>query len=104
VGKHPPVELENALGVHLGWRSGRTSGVRVGFSTIVNPIYLKRKANIFSFPSIFIQYWMRCLVGNVLGLLMGDREYDRFGLLKGNILGFHHLMKGKCDPEYILRL
>ncbi|HEX4769185.1 MAG TPA: glycosyltransferase [Bryobacteraceae bacterium] len=104
LGGHPPVDLKNAVAVHLGWRSGRVSGVRLGFATIVNPIYLKRKANTFSFAFIFVQYWMRCLVGNVLGLITCDKEYDRAGLLKGNFMGWHHLLSGKCDPEHILHL
>ncbi|MGB9418948.1 MAG: glycosyltransferase [Acidobacteriaceae bacterium] len=103
-GAHPPVELQNAAAVHLGWRAGRVSGVRLGFSTVVNPIYLKRKANTFSLSFIVVQYWARCLAGNILGILTRDTEYDRVGLLKGNLLGFHHLLSGHCDPEHILQL
>jgi glycosyltransferase involved in cell wall biosynthesis len=103
-GAHPPVELQNAVAVHLGWRAGRVSGVRLGFSTVVNPIYLKRKANTFSLSFIVVQYWARCLAGNILGILTRDTEYDRVGLLKGNLLGFHHLLSGHCDPEHILQL
>jgi glycosyltransferase involved in cell wall biosynthesis len=104
VGGHSPVELANAVAVHLGWRAGRVSGVRLGFSTVVNPIYLKRKANTFPLSFIVVQYWARCLVGNILGLLTRDTEYDRAGLLKGNLLGFRHLLSGHCDPEHILQL
>ena len=82
-GAHPPVELRNAVAVHLGWRSGRVSGVRLGFSTIVNPIYLRRKANTFSLSFIVVQYWGRCLAGNILGILTRDTEYDRAGLRRG---------------------
>ncbi len=104
LGLHPPVELHNAAAVHLGWRSGRVSGVRLGFSTVVNPVYLKRKANTFSFRFIFIQYWIRCLAGNLIGLVTRDKEYDRAGLIRGNMLGYFHLLSGKCDPEHILDL
>lgn len=99
-----PVECENAVAVHLGARSGRVSGVRLGFSTIVNPIYLRRKANTFSFGFIFVHYWLRCLVGNILGIITLDKEYDRVGLIRGNMIGFYHLLSGKCDPEYIFKL
>jgi glycosyltransferase involved in cell wall biosynthesis len=104
LGGHPPVDLYNAVAVHLGWRSGRVSGVRLGFATIVNPIYLKRKGNTFPFGFIFLQYWMRCLVGNILGLLTRDKDYDRIGLLKGNFIGWYHLLSGRCEPEHILNL
>ena len=103
-GRCAPVECENAVAVHLGWRSGRVSGVRVGFSTVVNPVYLKRKANTFSFSFILVNYWLRCMIGNILGVVTRDTEYDRVGLIKGNIIGFWHLISGRCDPEYILKL
>ena len=102
--EHPPVEFSGAVAVHLGSRSGRIGGVRMGFSTIVNPLYLWKKNRTFSLPYIFVQYWIRCLVGNVVGLLTRDSEYDRAGLLKGNFLGLLHLSTGKCDPGYILKL
>jgi glycosyltransferase involved in cell wall biosynthesis len=103
-GKCPPVELNNSVAVHLGWRSGRVSGVRLGFSTVVNPVYLMRKAGTFSLAYIVVHYWLRCLVGNVLGILTRDQDYDRWGLLKGNLLGYWHLLSGKCDPEHILQM
>jgi glycosyltransferase involved in cell wall biosynthesis len=104
VGGCAPVELANAVAVHLGWRSGRVSGVRLGFSTVVNPIYLRRKANTFSFRFILVNYWLRCMVGNIIGLITHDTEYDRIGLIKGNMMGFWHLLSGRCDPEHILNL
>lgn len=103
-GKCPPVELANAVAVHLGWRSGRVPGVRLGFSTVVNPIYLKKKSGTFSMQYIVVHYWLRCLVGNILGILTFDKDYDRWGLLKGNMLGYWHLLTGHCSPDYILRL
>lgn len=101
-GKHPPVELKNAVAVHLGWRSGRVSGKRLGFSTVVNPVYLMRRSKTFTLHYIVVHYWLRCLAGNVLGIVTGDKEYDRWGLLKGNLLGYWHLLSGKCDPRHIL--
>lgn len=104
IGRCAPVECKNAVAVHLGWRSGRVSGVRLGFSTVVNPVYLRRKANTFSVRFILVNYWLRCMAGNILGVITHDTDYDRVGLIKGNILGFWHLMSGRCDPEYILQL
>jgi glycosyltransferase involved in cell wall biosynthesis len=103
-GFHPPVTNLRAFAIHLGWRSGRVSGLRLGFSTIINPIYLRRKAKIFSRRHIVINFWARCLVGNVLGLITNDQEYDRAGLLRGNVVGFRHLLSGRCEPEHVLQL
>ncbi|HEX4065519.1 MAG TPA: glycosyltransferase [Acidobacteriaceae bacterium] len=103
-GKYPPVELANAVAVHLGWRSGRGPGVRLGFSTVVNPVYLRKKTRMFSLSYIVVHYWLRCLVGNILGILTRDQDYDRWGLLRGNMIGYWHLITGNCNPQYILRL
>lgn len=101
---HAPIELQNAVAVHLGSRSGRIGGVRMGFSEIVNPVYLWAKNKTFAFRYIVMQYWLRCVAGNILGILMRDSEYDRIGLLKGNLIGFRHLLSGRCDPSHITRL
>ncbi|MGA9632708.1 MAG: hypothetical protein WBQ63_14880, partial [Candidatus Acidiferrales bacterium] len=96
-----PVELESAVAVHLGSRSGRIGGVRMGFSEVINPIYLWAKNRTFSLRHLVVQYWIRCFVGNVLGILTRDSEYDRMGLLRGNLIGFWHLLKGSWDPGHI---
>ena len=102
--RHPPVAYRDAIAVHLGSRSGRIGGVRMGFSEIINPIYLWNKNRTFPLHYIIIQYWIRCLVGNVLGILTRDSEYDRTGLLKGNLIGFRHLISGSWDPKYIAEI
>jgi glycosyltransferase involved in cell wall biosynthesis len=101
---HFPVEFGGAVGVHLGSRSGRIGGVRMGFSEIINPIYLWAKNRTFPLHYLVIQYWIRCLVGNVLGILTCDSEYDRIGLLKGNLIGFWHVLTGSWDPGYITEI
>ena len=102
--QHPPVEYRDAIAVHLGTRSGRIGGVRMGFSEIINPIYLWSKNRTFPLHYIVVQYWIRCLIGNVLGILTRDSEYDRHGLLKGNLIGFRHLISGSWDPKYIAEI
>ena len=103
-GRYGPVECQNAVAVHLGSRSGRIGGVRMGFSEIINPVYLWTKNRTFTLRYVVVQYWLRCLVGNVLGIIRRDSEYDRLGLLRGNLVGFYHLMGGHCDPSHILQL
>ncbi len=88
----------NAVAVHLGWQGGRVSGYRLGFSQIVNPIYIWKKARVFSLPYLVRQFWLRCLIGNVLGTIAGNKEEDRLGRLRGNLLGLHHIGTGRCDP------
>lgn len=103
-GRPAPVTNCEAYAVHLGWRSGRIAGRRLGFSQIVNPFYLWRKSRVFPLRQIAIHYWLRCLVGNVLGLMFGEPIEDRPGRLYGNCLGFVHLLRGKADPQHAMNI
>jgi len=103
-GGKPPVINLSAQCVHLGWRGGRISGRKMGYSQIINPIYLWRKARVFSLRHLVIQYWMRCLVANVAGVFWGEPEEDRLNRLKGNMTAMWHLLKRRCDPSAIKQL
>ncbi len=94
----------DAMAVHLGARGGRIDGLRLGFSQMVNPIYLWRKSRVFTLPYLLIHFWLRCLVGNVLGLFTGEPQEDRVGRLAGNAAGLLHLLRGRCRPQDIMLL
>jgi GT2 family glycosyltransferase len=89
-------------GVHLGVKSGRVSGVRFGYSQIANPIYLVRKRTL---P---VRWAMRLiarnLASNVIGSMWPEPHIDRLGRLKGNAIAALHLLRGRVEPEYILKL
>jgi glycosyltransferase involved in cell wall biosynthesis len=103
-GRRAPVNNLDAHAVHLGWRGGRIAGKKLGFSQIVNSFYLWRKARVFSLPHIVVQCWLRCLAGNILGLVFGEPIEDRPGRLYGNLLGFLHLLSGQLDPQHVLTM
>jgi glycosyltransferase involved in cell wall biosynthesis len=103
-GRMAPVTNLSAQCVHLGWRGGRISGQRMGYSQIINPIYLWKKARVFPLRHIVTQYWMRCLVANCIGVVWGKAEDDRFNRLKGNTLAMWDLVNGRCDPMAINQL
>lgn len=103
VARGRPVVRAHALrGVHLGVRRGRVSGVRFGYSQIVNPLYLVGKG---SGTAIWA---MRLVLGNVVAnlakALRPEPHIDRAGRLKGNLIALGHVLRGRVDPEYILRL
>lgn len=100
----PPITNLASQCVHLGWRGGRISGRKMGYSQIMNPIYLWKKARVFPLRHIFIQYWMRCLIANCLGVVCGKPQDDRLNRLRGNVLAIWHLIKGRCDPMAINQL
>jgi hypothetical protein len=89
-------------GVHLGTKSGRTSGVRFGYSQIANPVYLIRKGTMsrsFAWPLMW-----RNVLANLGRSLRPEPWIDRRGRLRGNYLAFRDLLTGHISPQRILEL
>jgi glycosyltransferase involved in cell wall biosynthesis len=91
---------------HLGTPIGRISGLKFGYSQIVNPFYLWRKNGTPRLTNVVFAHWLVPVARNLFRTLMrihGLRS-DRTGRFKGNMTGFRHLLAGKVDPSYILQL
>jgi GT2 family glycosyltransferase len=87
-------------GVHLGLKAGRVSGVRFGYSQVVNPIYLIRKRSV---PAGFaLRLMPRNLAANLVRSFRPEPYVDRRGRLRGNLLGLSHVMRGRIEPEHVL--
>lgn len=96
------VAVAGMIGVHLGVKSGRVSGVRFGYSQIANPIYLSRKGTV---PWPFtLRLVGRNVLANLAKSAWPEAYVDRLGRLRGNLLAFRHVISGRIEPEYILRL
>jgi glycosyltransferase involved in cell wall biosynthesis len=96
------VGLNTLYGVHLGAKGGRVSGVRLGYSQLVNPVYLVRKGTV---PAGFaFRLMWRNIAANTIKSFWPEPYIDRRGRLKGNILAALHLARGKVDPGFILKL
>ena len=97
------VELRHLLGVHLGVRSGgRVSGKRLGYSQVMNPIYLVRKGTVpFSFAMALM---VRNIIANLIRSLWPEAHVDRWGRLNGNFMAAWHAMLGRIEPEHILKI
>jgi hypothetical protein len=96
------VGIEAAIGVHLGLKGGRVSGVRLGYSQIVNPVYLVRKGTMpFGFALSLV---LRNLAANLVRSLRPEPYIDRRGRLRGNLLAAADLLGGRIEPERILQL
>ena len=96
------VKVSSLIGVHLGTKSGRVSGIRFGYSQLVNPAYLIRKGTM---PIGFaVELMGRNFVANLLRSLWPEAHVDRRGRLKGNLLAACHLLRGRIEPEHILNL
>jgi hypothetical protein len=90
------------LGVHLGVKSGRVSGLRFGYSQIANPVYLTRKGTM---PAPFAARLMaRNVAANLARALRPEPFVDRRGRLKGNLVAALDVLRGRITPERILNL
>jgi GT2 family glycosyltransferase len=96
------VRVEGARGVHLGVKSGRQPGLRLGYSQIANPAYLIRKGTM-SKTRAFAQI-SRNITANAFGTLFGDGTIDRWGRVAGNIIALTDLLRGRAHPSKILKL
>ena len=89
-------------GVHLGISQGRTSGLKFGYSQIVNPWYLMKRGSLT--PRDALRYIARGFAGNVGRLNSEKNAIDRWGRLKGNIIGITDILIGRGTPERITKL
>lgn len=100
---HGRIVLAEALrGVHLGTKTGRTSGLRVGYSQVANPVYLYRKGVL----GLGTTLWRvaRNLASNLYHAARPLDWIDHRGRLRGNGLALVDLLRGLSDPERIIRL
>jgi GT2 family glycosyltransferase len=78
------VRMEAARGVHLGAKSGRGSGVRLGYSQVANPIYLARKRMGYPLRRA-VNHIARNLLSNIVRSTWPESYVDRRGRLRGNL-------------------
>ena len=93
------VKLPDARGVHLGSKSGRTPGVRLGYSQIANPLYLVKKGTLA--PGQAWSHMWRNFAINLARSCKPEPYVDRRGRLRGNLLGLIDAVRGRVDPERI---
>ncbi len=96
------VRTNHFAGVHLGVKSGRTSGVRLGYSQIANPLYLMRKGTVT--PLFALKLAAGNFFANLMKSLRPEPWVDRRGRLRGNLLALGDLLRGRADPRRVLEL
>jgi GT2 family glycosyltransferase len=89
-------------GIHLGARSGRQPGRRLGYSQVANVIYLYRKGTMR--PDIGWRQLLKNLAANLILSIAPEAHVDRRGRLRGNLLAIGDLLLGRLDPRRIVSL
>lgn len=96
------LHVDQACGVHLGVKSGRQSGLRLGYSQVANPCYLARKGSVH-WPYAIASMTSRSLKNFVFSF-HPEPLIDRRGRLKGNARAWFDLVRGALHPTRILEL
>lgn len=96
------IKSNRMRGVHLGTKRGRTSGVRLGYSQVANPIYLARKGT-FTWTRTAVRV-LRNVIANIFRSLVPEPWVDRRGRIKGNLVAIGDLFNGRLAPRRILEL
>jgi len=100
---HGRIVWTNALwGVHLGIKESKVSGVRFGYSQVINPLFIFRKGNMSLRRAVSLI--LKNVAANAAKSVYPECYIDRWGRLKGNAIGLFHALSGKLDPTYILDL
>jgi len=89
-------------GVHLGNKGGRTKGVRLGYSQVVNPLYMVRKGTLARGRAY--RQIARNIAANAMKTFRPEPWVDRRGRLIGNLRGAIDAARGKLDPRRVLQL
>ncbi|NEU14266.1 glycosyltransferase family 2 protein [Methylobacterium sp. BTF04] len=91
--------IEGAVGVHLGTKGGRQSGLCFGYSQIANPVHLVRKGS-YAWPRAA---WLmsRNLGMNLVRASRPEPHIDRRGRVAGNFAALRDFLRGRLDPERI---
>ena len=91
------IKCASARGVHMGVKSGRVAGDRLGYSQVVNPIYMLRKGTM-TFSQVAGQIF-RNIMSNLARAVRPEPFIDRRGRLRGNLQGFADVLRGRLEPE-----
>ena len=89
-------------GVHLGVKSARTSGLRLGYSQVANPIRIAGRGNMTH--ARMLRFLAQSFLANLGKMLLGRKTVDYPGRLRGNLCALADLARGRCSPERILSL
>jgi GT2 family glycosyltransferase len=97
------LRLDGARGVHLGVKAGRSPGVPLGYSQVINPLYIAQHAPAYTMRRAVAQIG-RNVVANLLRALRPEPWVDRRGRVQGNVLGLLDALRGRLTPERAIEL
>jgi glycosyltransferase involved in cell wall biosynthesis len=91
------VKCAAARGVHMGTKRGRIQGLQLGYSQVINPLYMLRKGTLSRWQAA--AHLLRNLSSNLVFSLKPEPYIDRRGRLRGNLMGLRDALRGQLEPE-----
>ena len=91
------VKIGKAYGVHLGTKGGRVSGRKIGYSQVMNPIYLRSKSTMTTRQAL--GQIGRNVTANLVKAARPEPYVDRRGRLLGNLIAASDLLRLRLTPE-----
>jgi GT2 family glycosyltransferase len=86
-------------GVHQGVKGARLPGISLGYSQMVNPVYLVRKGSLRARDAVLLI--AKNLLMNHAKVVFPEPWIDRLGRCKGNWLGLFDIIRGRDHPKRI---
>jgi glycosyltransferase involved in cell wall biosynthesis len=96
------VKSAEARGVHMGVKGGRVQGDRLGYSQVINPVYMLRKGTMTT--AQVVDHVLRNVASNIAKAPRPEPFIDRRGRLRGNVLALLDLVRGRIEPERAARI
>jgi len=91
------IKCAAAKGVHMGTKRGRIAGDQLGYSQVINPLYLLSKGTMT--PLQVADHILRNVISNIVLSLRPEAFVDRRGRLRGNLIALQDVLRGRLEPE-----
>jgi GT2 family glycosyltransferase len=96
------IKSNRLRGVHMGSKSGRTPGQKLGYSQVANIIYMIQKGSV---PvSVGLIRIGRNVFANMVRQFKPEPWADRKGRFKGNLIAIKDCLLAPADPQRALNL
>ncbi len=89
-------------GVHMGSKSGRTPGKRLGYAQVINIVYMMKKGSV-TLP-VGSTRIAQNVAANLVRQFSPEPWVDRRGRFRGNLMALGDSLRGQVDPQRILTL
>lgn len=96
------LHADRLRGVHMGSKSGRTPGKRLGYAQVINIVYMMKKGSV-TLPVGAVRI-ARNIAANGVRQFSPEPWVDRSGRFRGNLMALGDSLRGHIDPQRILSL